>query len=160
MAYKTILIGIGIALTGSLLGSRIAHASNQPNLRFNVDGIECTIDEIYDQESIPAYIINPEDCTEPPIRNSLDDPVVSPNEDIASLPIGNTARIRTSESANYNLFQKLSFWFGLNDPTSPVPPFIFGVLAVGSLSLVISALFSSATVTEALKGFMPIRRKR
>lgn len=80
-----ILILIALLL-GPVLGSTVTHAE-PANLDLTIQGIECTVDEIYSGE-VPDYVTNPEDCAPDP------DPEPQPDENkpIPQLPLSRTGQ--------------------------------------------------------------------
>lgn len=58
---KLLLLVVAIFLSGLLLApSAFAALQRNADLQITIEGIYCTVDEVYD--IVPSYIVNPEDC--------------------------------------------------------------------------------------------------
>lgn len=84
--HKFKLLVILALLLGPISGATSIYAE-PTNLDLTIQGIECTVDEIYSGE-VPDYITNPEDCAPDPEP----EPQPEENKPIPSLPLSRTGQ--------------------------------------------------------------------
>lgn len=150
-----IVSAVIIATVNTLIASAL-----NTSLDLKITGIECTVDQIYDLPA-PSYIVNPEDCTLPPISSALplvDQNILPPKESTVFLqkttrPEGNQGIFENTQ------FEPLARWFGVgNSSASPARPIGAASLLAGVTSFIVDGILFDFRISQAALGF--IRKKR
>jgi hypothetical protein len=162
MKKAVILAGLLLMLGGlATVWASPLHASS-PNLELQVNGIECTLDQIYDFPA-PSYILNPEDCTLPSIRTALPVTQSVVNSSAVNAPIMAAQSIRPEGDQGIfenTRFESLARSVGIgNTSAGPARPIVAASALVGGTGFAVDAILFNFRFSSTATAFLRRRRQ-